>query len=447
MSQPQSLRAAREEHRPGHALPRAFALDPAIYAYELESIWRRSWLYAGAGAQALDPGDFFSFQLGDDWILIVRGETGELHALHNSCRHRGTLICSSHSGRVRRWVCPYHQWSYGLDGSLLGSGGMDDELEGDDYGLHRAAVAELGGLVFVWPGPDPEPLGGAAAQLAAALAPHGLDRAKLAHQLDYEVAANWKLVWENNRECWHCTVGHPQYVQANFDAAPDTARVRSLASARAEDHARALMKAGGQDRSAPGAIDHPEPGLFRFPTPGRWWSCNRTPLAPGFVTESLDGAPVAPTMGDFRERDVGTLRIRTVPNFWAHASSDHAVLTRLVPAGPERTLVRIQWLVDRDAVEDRDYALEQLLPFWRRTSEQDWELCERNHAGVRSPAFTPGPYSRKREYNVIAFVQWYLDRLDASARAGGVPEDRQVGEPFDRRAVIGVDGATGKRRS
>src|SRR5581483_11000182 len=96
------------------------------------------------------------------------------------------------------------------------------------YGLHRAGVAEIGGLIFVWLGPQPRPLGGAEADLRAALAPQGIDRARVAHRIDYSVAANWKLIWENNRECWHCHAGHPQYVRANFDVAPPAA----LAAAR-----------------------------------------------------------------------------------------------------------------------------------------------------------------------------------------------------------------------
>jgi Rieske 2Fe-2S family protein len=278
-------------------------------------------------------------------------------------------------------------------------------------------------LIFIWPGlgSAPAPLDQAARELDAALAHQGLDHARVAHRIDYSVNANWKLVWENNRECWHCHVGHPEYVTANFDSAPDTARVRELSAARAAEHA-ALLEAGasagvagnGRDgdldpRSAGATVTeaHAEPGLYRFPTPGRWWSANRTPLRPGFVTESLDGAPVASLMGRHADYDVGTLRVRTVPNFWSHASADHAVLTRLVPDGPDRTQVSVYWLVDADA----DCELERMLAFWQLTSEQDWALCEANHAGVRSPAYRPGPYSPSREYNVIAFVDWYLERM------------------------------------
>ncbi|HEY6526995.1 MAG TPA: aromatic ring-hydroxylating dioxygenase subunit alpha [Solirubrobacteraceae bacterium] len=402
-----SLDVALAEHRPGHALPRAFAVDPDIHARELDAIWRASWLFAGVSAQAREHGDFFSLQLAaGDSVIVARGEDGELRALHNTCRHRGMPVCADQEGHARRWVCPYHQWSYALDGRLLGCGG--EELDTEEYGLRHAGVAEVGGLVFVWlgtSGVEPGPVDGAWRELRAALSAQGIDRARVAHRIDYDVRANWKLVWENNRECWHCHGGHPEYVQANFDAAPDTEHHRHAAAQRAAQHAAALADLAGP------ADEHDRPGLYRFPSPGRWWSANRTPLREGFVTESLDGRPVAPLMGEHTNHDVGTLRVRTVPNFWCHASADHAVVTRLLPAGPERTAIRVMWLVDEAAQPGLDYELDRLLPFWQLTSEQDWGLCERNHAGVRNPAFTPGPYSPRREYNVQSFVDWYLARL------------------------------------
>jgi Rieske 2Fe-2S family protein len=103
--------------------------------------------------------------------------------------------------------------------------------------------------------------------------------------------------------------------------------------------------------------------------------------------------------------------MRTMPNFWNHSSGDHSVSTRLSPAGPQTTRVQVQWLVAEDAVEGKDYALDILLPFWELTSEQDWDLCEKNQVGVNSSAFTPGPYSTKREYNVIRYTEWYLQEI------------------------------------
>ncbi len=410
--QSSALAEALAAHRPGHALAREFHTDASIYDEEIARIWRRSWLFAGFSLEAPSQGDFFSFVLGDDSLLLVRAQDGELHALHNTCRHRGSRVCDQAAGNTTRWVCPYHQWSYALDGTLLGAGGLERELDLSDHDLVRAPVVEVGGLVYVWLGLGaPEPFGGAERALGGALAQQGLDRARIAHRVDYAVNANWKLVWENNRECWHCHVRHPEYVQANFDAVPDTERNRELSATRAEQHRVALGVQPTVTELTPD--EHNQPGLYRFPAPGRWWSANRTPLMPGFVTESLDGAPVSTLMGDYAGRDTGTLRVRTVPNMWMHASSDHAVVTRLLPAGPDLTRVSVHWLVDAAAQEGHDYTLDTLLPFWQLTSEQDWTLCERNHAGVRSPAYIPGPYSPAREYNVQAFVDWYLARVCA----------------------------------
>jgi Rieske 2Fe-2S family protein len=193
------LAAALAERVAGHGLPRRFHLDPGIHELELERIWSRSWLLAGLSRQAPGTGDFFRFDLGDYSVVVVRGEDGVLRALHNTCRHRGMPVCGEPSGRVKRWVCPYHQWSYALDGRLLGCGGMEDQLDHSGHGLRAAGVAEIGGLVFVGLGEDPAPIGEAAAELERALAPQGLRAAKVAHEVDYEVKANWKLEWENNR--------------------------------------------------------------------------------------------------------------------------------------------------------------------------------------------------------------------------------------------------------
>jgi Rieske 2Fe-2S family protein len=134
-------------------------------------------------------------------------------------------------------------------------------------------------------------------------------------------------------------------------------------------------------------------------------------LRDGYVTESLDGRQVAPLMGKFEHADVGTARITTFPNFWCHANCDYAMTTRLFPLDAQTTAVHVAWLVERDALEGIDYALDVLLPFWQRTSEQDWALCEGQQAGVRSAAYVPGPYSPRLETNVNQFVLWYLAQV------------------------------------
>ena len=153
--------------------------------------------------------------------------------------------------------------------------------------------------------------------------------------------------------------------------------------------------------------------MATFPDPdhGLWFSANRTTLTEGYISETMDGQQVAPLMGDYTEADVGTMRCRTMPNMWNHSSCDHVVSTRLLPTAANRTQVRVMWLVHPDAEEGRDYELEKIMPFWQLTSEQDWELCEFAQTGISSSAYCPGPYSTHKEYNVDAFVRWYLEAL------------------------------------
>jgi Rieske 2Fe-2S family protein len=260
-------------------------------------------------------------------------------------------------------------------------------------------------LIFISLAAEPASFEQAHETLAPLLKPQGFNRAKVAKAVDYLVDANWKLVWENNRECYHCNVNHPQYIKANFDHynADDTnPRIRQQLSAAA-----AKVEAKW---AASGVAPHMQTGMVSFPDAERniWFSINRTALVEGWLSESMDGHQVAPLMGHYSGPDVGTLRVRTLPNFWNHSSCDHGVSTRLLPAGPQRTAIRVWWLVHAEAVEGRDYDLATLMPFWQLTSEQDWQICQRQQIGVNSSAYTPGPYSPFKEYNVDSFVRWYL---------------------------------------
>ncbi len=391
---------------PGWSLPGEFYREADLYGLEVERIWRTGWLFAGHTCELSQPGDFFTLEVDTDSIIVLRGDDGTVHALHNVCRHRGSMICAELSGHLKRLVCPYHQWTYGLDGTLLACRGMQPELDKSRFGLHRVHAREVEGLIFISLAREPIPFERAHQTLAPLLKPQGFTRAKVAKTIDYLVKANWKLVWENNRECYHCILNHPQYINANFDhynldnATPRVRREINEMVTRAEK----------RWASAGLAPTHKQTGMAVFPDAKHhiWFSANRTALVDGWVSESMDGQQVAPLMGDYAQADVGTLRIRALPNFWNHSSCDHGVSTRLLPAGPQQTAIRVSWLVDERAVEGRDYDLKKLMPFWQLTSEQDWQICERQQRGVNSSAYTPGPYSTFKEYNVASFVEWYL---------------------------------------
>jgi glycine betaine catabolism A len=404
--------------RPGYSLPGEFYSSDLMYRAELGAIWRRGWLFAGHTCEIPKPGDYFTFAVEDDSIIIIRDDGGEIRALWNVCRHRGTQICSEPRGRAGRLVCPYHQWTFARDGSLVSCRGMHEDIDKNELGLFRAPLREVAGFIFVSLCDEPPDFSEAAATIGPVARPQGLERAKIAKCVDYDVAANWKLVWENNRECYHCNVNHPQYVKANFDHfnADDTnERIQS----RIE---KAVARSEEKWAAAGIAVSHRQSGMVQFPDAERncWYSANRTPLVENYVSETMDGRQAAPLMGDYTDPDVGTLRVRTLPNMWHHASCDHAVTTRLLPTGLHKTSVRVMWLVDAKAVEGRDYHLEDITPFWQLTSEQDWELCEKAQKGVSSSHYVPGPFSTYKEYNVDAFVRWCLHQISGEQGAGSV---------------------------
>jgi len=405
------LAALAAQCRPEWSLPGEFYSEDAIYRADLDRIWRRGWLFAGHTCEIPKPGDYFTLQVDADSLVVVRGDDGTIRGLHNVCRHRGSLICSEAAGHSKKLVCPYHQWTYGLDGSLLACRGMADTMDKSEFHLKQVHVRELEGLIYLSLAEVPPDFDGASQQISPLARPQGFSKAKVAKAVDYLVKANWKLIWENNRECYHCNVNHPQYIKANFDHynADDT-------TPRIQEEISAALKRSEQRRAAAGlAATHKGTGMTTFPDADNniWYSANRTPLVDGYVTESIDGKAVAPLMGDYKDTEVDTLRMRSLPNFWNHSSCDHGVSTRLLPAGPQLTSVRVSWLVDAQAVEGRDYDLAKLLPFWQMTSEQDWVICERQQRGVNSSAYTPGPYSPYKEYNVDGFVRWYLKSLVA----------------------------------
>ncbi|MDZ4782833.1 MAG: aromatic ring-hydroxylating dioxygenase subunit alpha [Planctomycetia bacterium] len=397
------------EHKSGRTLDRCFYADEAVYQAELNAFWRSGWLFAGHTCQVAEPGDYFVYKVAGDEILILRDDEGHIRATHNVCRHRGSTLCQEPAGHVGRIVCPYHQWTYGRDGQLLACRGMGEDFDKSQYRLKPVQLEEVGGLIFVSLAEEPIPFDAARAEMAPQLAPQGFDRAKVAKIVDYTIPANWKLVWENNRECYHCNANHPQYIKANFDhfnADDTTQRVRTaITSATAKQEDR--WAAQGL------AATHTATGMCVFPDAANkiWFAANRTPLVDGYVSETMDGRQVAPLMGDYQAPDVGTLRMRTLPNFWNHSSCDHGVSTRLTPLGHFATEARVIWLVDRDAKEGVDYRLDEIMPFWQLTSEQDWELCELAQRGVTSSGYQPGPLSPVKEYNVMGFLKWYLDVL------------------------------------
>lgn len=403
------LSALLATRKDGHGMPRDFYQTEALYAAEMRRIWQGGWLFAGFGIELPNPGDYITFAVDTTPVLLLRGDDGAVRAFHNVCRHRGTQLCRADKGHVRAVVCPYHAWSYGRSGELRSCNGMDEGTDKSQLGLKPIHATEVAGMIYISLAATPPDVDGLRRDFATSAKPQGFDRARIAHVVDYEVEANWKLVWENNRECLHCIPCHPQYVKANFDVVDET----NVSPAMQQRIDAATARIAPKWQQASESVLHAQGGLATFPDPerGRWFASSRTPLAEGFVTESMDGTRVAPLMGDYDSEDVGVLRMRSLPNFWVHASCDHAVAARMLPAGPRKTIMRGYWLVDAKAKEGSDYQLDRLLPFWHLTNEQDWNICKWQQKGVDSIGYVPGPLSSRFEYNVDAFIRWYLQQM------------------------------------
>jgi Rieske 2Fe-2S family protein len=401
---PADIDRACASYRTGGPLPRDFYVSPDIFKADMDRIWRRYWLYAGHVCIIPKPGDWMTWNIGYDSVIVSRGQDNEIRAFHNTCRHRGAKVCREEHGSGRAFTCPYHAWTYELDGRLRTPTEREFGVHQSKLGLHPVPLKDIGGILFVALGDDPVSFERVVEEVAPKMLHQGLNDAKLAKTMRYHVKANWKLIFENNRECYHCNTAHPEYVKGTYD----TARFVPNLEAEVEQQTEAaLCRFRNLGLEIDGVMASSE-------MTGAYWRAARTPLMEGWKTQSLDGKPVAPLMGTFREKNAwsdGTLRTTIFPNFWQHASDDHAVSTRITPLDATNCQVDVYWFVHKDAVEGRDYQLDKLMPFWQRTSEQDWEICTANQAGVLSPRYEPGPYSKVRETNVQHFIDWYLGAL------------------------------------
>lgn len=403
------LTSLLKKRDPGKSLPREFYLDEKVFDEEMERIFYSQWLFAGSSCEIPDPGDYFVLPVGEESLIVIRDKSGEVHAHFNVCRHRGSKIATEERGCAKALVCPYHQWVYAPDGSLTNARLMGDDFRREDYALRQANIREVAGLLFVCVAEEAPDFRGMYEAIEPQLKPHGLDRAKVACRHRYEVRANWKVLVENNRECYHCRVSHPEFCMSNYDLGlPGDARGDAEYYALLEREYERWERLGLSPREVnfPNGLPH---------------RVSRLPLKEGYVTESLDGGLVAPLMGDFQSAEGGSLRLITLPNFWGHANCDYAMTTRLLPVSPDLTRVEVSFLVDESAEEGGDYDPETVAHVWRMTSEQDWELCENNQAGIKSRAYEPGPFSALTESSVEQFVTWYLGELGGHA-ARAVPK-------------------------
>ena len=377
------------------SLPQPFYTDAEIYALDLEAIFHQRWIYAGVECEIPNPGDYFTFSIGATPILVLRDQTGAVQAFFNTCRHRGSKICLADKGRLRKLVCPYHQWTYDLTGRLVGTGQMHQGFARADYSLRPVNARTAAGTIYVCLAGAPPDFDDYRESLEPYLAPHDLGNAKVVHQTNVMVQGNWKLVMENSRECFHCPARHHELLHTLLHD-------YNFAEPRTDRAIQAFWeKCDGL-------------GLVSAASKGADFRAVRLPLVNGALSSTMDGkAAVSRVLGTMPTPDAGSVRWVHFPSTFNHAYADYALLVRMLPVSPQQTMFNTKWLVHRDAEEGRDYDLKTLVHVWSATNDQDKALVERNQEGVNSIGYLPGPYSQHAEQGVIRFVDWYCRTLGA----------------------------------
>lgn len=388
----------RERDR-GFSLPQPLYNDPWVFRVEMEEIFQKEWLFAGLTCEIPDKGNYFTLNVGASPVMIVRDQQGEVRAFHNVCRHRGSRICVNERGKAAKLVCPYHQWTYELDGRLLFAGTqMGENFDMSRFSLKPVHVRTAGGYIFISLADEPPEIDGFLADLARYLEPYDLDNAKVAVETSIIEQANWKLVVENNRECYHCAGSHPELLRT-LQEWDDTTDPRATDAFKQQVEKKA---ADWEAQCIP--YKHISHGLRNRMV--------RMPLLDGRYSMTLDGKPACrKLMGHIESPDLGSLRILHLPNSWNHCMGDHLIAFRVLPLGPQQTMVTTKWLVHKDAIEGEDYDTANLRRVWDATNDQDRRLAEENQRGINSKAYEPGPYSSTYEFGVINFLNWYSDTM------------------------------------
>lgn len=346
-----------------------------VFDVERERVFARQWFYAARADEAEQPGDFLTVDVAGESVVLVRGKDGELRGFYNVCRHRGSRLCDPEShGNTRSAIkCPYHAWSYSLDGKLVGTPLIGkDELDRDSLGLWPVHVEIWEGFVFVH-------LDEPAASLRESFElqtdkPLQYERWRMGelrtgHKTVSEVAANWKIIIENYNECLHCPAVHPELVAV----APTFKKGE-------------VFEEGRED-----------------------WGVSIAGGGVGYTATGKTSLPVLPGIDDYHASSMYGASI--FPNMFLDLTGTVAIGTRLLPRGPAHTTIVTDYLFQPEVIASRDFDPSEVVEFAELVARQDYVVCERVQAGVGSRAFDHGIFVEKDELPYL-FNQTYLEARD-----------------------------------
>jgi len=433
---PSGLDQLISAHQSGGSLARPFYVDPDIFRWDVERVFKRYWLPVAFSSRIPRPGDYFLYEIAGEQIIVVRDKDGRVHAHYNVCRHRGSRLCLEHAGNKKKFVCPYHAWTFDHDGTFVNGRHLCDDTDKRALGLFSIHARELEGLIFLCVGetaPDFEPI---VRDFTPYVRPHGLKNSKVCCHIQFQIEANWKVVAENQWECYHCAPAHPELAHVMTYVRAHDSPSKALERLKFEEEWAAYAESighmtGGVDATGPDA----------------WYGARRVPIQPGFAVQTEDGKPAAPLMGDFTQYDGAVTGLNFYPLSFAVLNNDHAVLLRFTPIDTLKTDIELTWVVREDAVEGVDYDVDRIKWLWESTGQADATICENNQKGVNSERYQPGPHS-KMEDRIDHMIHWYLrqiahdpDRLPPYTPRSGkssrqlhllLAEAKQEGKPLAR---------------
>jgi phenylpropionate dioxygenase-like ring-hydroxylating dioxygenase large terminal subunit len=336
-------------------LPGRYYTSAEIYAEEQERIFTARWICVGRAAEIPAAGDYLLHTVAGESVIVVRGRDGILRAFYNVCRHRGTRLCEEPRGRFSETIqCPYHAWTYTIDGQLIGAPHMNEVQGFDkrDYPLHGVPLETWEGFLFVNLARDAESFAHAFAPLVGRFGRFNLSALRAARRVDYDVAANWKLIFQNYSECLHCPVIHPGLAKLT----PYTSGENDLFDGPFLGGYMVLTKEGG--------------------------------------SLTLSGRACGTPVGRLPEEDRNRVYFYSIfPNLLLSLHPDYVMFHTLWPDGPGRTRLTCEWLFHPDSFAEPGFDPDDAVRFWDETNRQDWHICEQSHAGIASRAYVPGPYS------------------------------------------------------
>ena len=399
------MRRLAANTRVGYSFDREFYTSDAVFEADMDQIVSRKWLLAGHVSRIPDKGDYFLFRVGAEQIIVIREHATSIRAFFNVCRHRGSTICQAESGNAKKLICPYHAWTYGLNGALQGARLMPEDFDKAENGLFVCHIRVFHGLIFINMSEDkPVDFAETFGELSSILDYHGIADARIAHAGSYPTTANWKLVIENFFECYHCVPSHPEF--CSMHAAESIVAVGAGPSSGPADAIAAYAPKVKAWEATAGALGRPIGTIDDAPDSSHLRLLMQRMNKDGWAAETQDGTAPAPLMGKRTAPDGGRMHLSFSPFSQIVADDHFVILFQFTPRSALASDVEMIWLVDGRASED-EVDIDKMIWGYHTTTSQDKVITENNQAGIMSSRYRPGRYS-DQEGSVIKFQQWYL---------------------------------------